>query len=176
MPAGVAAAGRSGSLVRSSSQSQEQQPSEEAAVINRSVCCSRSSSRQQELQLSAGTAEAEVVEAVASSATVAVLERRAGARAQTLARGRGSEASLRSPEPAMPELEISWEQEEEECGRREAETGSWSPPCQSQMKRSGSKSISCPVPSQQGFTCSCCLSRNHTAYPFCVCCGYKFLY
>ncbi len=32
------------------------------------------------------------------------------------------------------------------------------------------------LPSQQGFTCSCCLSRNHfTAYPFCVCCGYKVL-
>ena len=30
--------------------------------------------------------------------------------------------------------------------------------------------------SQQGFTCSSCLSRNHfTAYPFCVCCGYKVL-
>ncbi len=30
--------------------------------------------------------------------------------------------------------------------------------------------------SQQGFTCSCCLSRNHdTAYPFCACCGYKVL-
>ena len=83
------------------------------------------------------------MEAVASSATsvdaaatataairektkVAELERRAGARAQTLARRRGSEASdvLRSPEPAMPELEISWmseereEQEEEECGKK----------------------------------------------------------
>jgi hypothetical protein len=54
------------------------------------------------------------------------LERRAGARAQTLARRRGSEASdvLRSPEPSMPELEISWmseereEQEEEECGKK----------------------------------------------------------
>ena len=32
------------------------------------------------------------------------------------------------------------------------------------------------LPSQQGFTCSSCLSRNHfTAYPFCVCCGYKVL-
>jgi hypothetical protein len=32
------------------------------------------------------------------------------------------------------------------------------------------------LPSQQGFTCSSCLSRNHfTAYPFCVCCGYKIL-
>jgi hypothetical protein len=32
----------------------------------------------------------------------------------------------------------------------------------------------CQLPSQQGLTCSCCLSRNHdTAYPFCVCCGYK---
>ncbi len=32
------------------------------------------------------------------------------------------------------------------------------------------------LPSQQGFTCSCCLSRKHfTAYPFCVCCGFKVL-
>jgi hypothetical protein len=32
------------------------------------------------------------------------------------------------------------------------------------------------LPSQQGFTCSSCLSRNHfTAYPFCVCCGYRVL-
>ncbi len=32
------------------------------------------------------------------------------------------------------------------------------------------------LPSQQGFTCSSCLSRNHfTAYPFCVCCGCKVL-
>ena len=32
------------------------------------------------------------------------------------------------------------------------------------------------LPIQQGFTCSSCLSRNHfTAYPFCVCCGYKVL-
>jgi hypothetical protein len=32
------------------------------------------------------------------------------------------------------------------------------------------------LPSQQGFTCSSCLSRNDfTAYPFCVCCGYKVL-
>jgi hypothetical protein len=72
------------------------------------------------------SAEAGAVEAVASSATsvvaasettaairkemkVTALERRAGARAQTLARGRRSEIldGLRSPEPAMPELEIS---------------------------------------------------------------------
>jgi hypothetical protein len=83
--------------------------------------------------LSAGAAEAGVVEAVASSATsvdaaatataairektkVAVLERRAGARAQTLARRRGYDASdvLRSPEQAMPELEISWMSKERE--------------------------------------------------------------
>ena len=32
------------------------------------------------------------------------------------------------------------------------------------------------LPSKQGLTCSSCLSRNHfTAYPFCVCCGYKVL-
>jgi hypothetical protein len=145
VPAGVAAVGRSGSLVlgaaaldRISSRRKKQQKSTGVAAG-----CSRSSSRQQEQQLSAGAAEAGVVEAVASSATsvdaaatattaicektkVAVLERRAGARAQTLARRRGSEASdvLRSPEPAMPELEISWmseereEQEEEECGKK----------------------------------------------------------
>ncbi len=44
------------------------------------------------------------------------MERRAGARALTLAMRRGSEASdgLRSPEPAIPELEISWVSEERE--------------------------------------------------------------
>jgi hypothetical protein len=47
---------------------------------------------------------------------VAVVERRAGARALTLAMRRGSEVSdgLRSPEPAIPELEISWVSEERE--------------------------------------------------------------
>ena len=31
-----------------------------------------------------------------------------------------------------------------------------------------------PFSNQQGFTCTCCLSTNdHTAYPFCVCCGVK---
>ncbi len=57
---------------------------------------------------------------------VAVVERRAGARALTLAMSRGSEVSdgLRSPEPAIPELEISWvseereELEEEEHGKK----------------------------------------------------------
>jgi hypothetical protein len=135
LPAGVAAVGRRGSLMlgaaaldRSSSRQKMQQKSTGVACS-----CSRISSRQQEQQLSAGAAEAGVVEAVAFSATsvyaavtataairektkVAVLERRAGARAQTLARRRGSEASdvLRSPEPAMPELEISWMSEERE--------------------------------------------------------------
>ena len=192
LPAGVAAVGRSGSLVRSSSRQQEQQPSKEAAAINRSSSCSKSSSRQHEQQLSAGAAEAGVVEAVASSATsvdaaatataairektkVAVLERRAGARAQTLARRRGSEASdvLRSPEPALPELEISWmseereEKEEEECGKKlELDL---EPPLPNEEQE-------CQLPRQQGFTCSFCLSRNHdTAYPLCVCCGSKFL-
>jgi hypothetical protein len=57
-----------------------------------------------------------------------IVERRAGARALTLARTRGSEASdgLRSPEPAM-ELEVSClseereEQEEEEKDKTEEE-------------------------------------------------------
>ena len=193
LPAGVAAVGRSGSLVRSSSRQQEQQPSKEAAAINRSSSCSKSSSRQQEQQLSAGAAEAGVVEAVASSATsvdaaarataairdktkVAVLERKAGARAQTLARRRGSEASdvLRSPEPSMPELEISWmseereEQEEEECGKLELDL---EPPLPEPNEEQEYQ-----LPSQQGFTCSCCLSRNRdTTYPVCVCYGYKVL-
>ena len=50
------------------------------------------------------------------------VERRAGARALTLARTRGSEASdgLRSPEPAM-ELEISWASEEREEPEEEDE-------------------------------------------------------
>ncbi len=110
------------------------------------------------------------MEAVASSATsvdaaatataairektkVAVLERRAGARAQTLARIRGSEASdvLRSPEPGMPELEISWiseereEQEEEECGKKlELDL---EPPLPEPKEKQ-----ECQLPSQQGFT------------------------
>jgi hypothetical protein len=44
------------------------------------------------------------------------VERRAGARALTLAMRRGSEVSdgLRSPELAIPELEISWVSEERE--------------------------------------------------------------
>jgi Mg-chelatase subunit ChlI len=141
--------------------------------------------------LSAGAAEAGVVEAVASSATsvdaaatataataairektkVAVLERRVGARAQTLARRRGSEASdvLRSPEPAMPELEISWMSEEREEQEEEELDLEPSLPEPNEEQE-------CQLPRQQGWICSCCLSRNHdTAYPFCVCCGYKFL-
>jgi hypothetical protein len=168
----------------------EQQPSKEAAAINRIGSCSRSSSRQQEQQLSAGAAEPGVVEAVAFSATsvdaaatataairektkVAVLKSRAGARAQTLVRRRGSKASdvLRRPEPAMPELEISWmseereEQEEEECGKKlELDL---EPPLPEPNEKQEYQ-----LHSQQGFTCSCCLSRNHnTAYPFCVCFG-----
>jgi hypothetical protein len=45
----------------------------------------------------------------AEKSKVAAVERRASARALTLARSRGSEAAecLRSPEPALPELEIS---------------------------------------------------------------------
>jgi hypothetical protein len=71
---------------------------------------------------SAGAATA----AICQKTKVAVVERRAGARALTLSRRRGSEVSdgLRSPEPAMPELEISWasrgrnELEEEEYGKK----------------------------------------------------------
>jgi hypothetical protein len=75
----------------------------------------------------------------------------------------------------MPELEISWmseereEQEEEECGKKlELDL---EPPLPEPNEEQ-----ECQLPRQQGFTCSCCLSRNHdAAYPFCVCCGYKFL-
>jgi hypothetical protein len=85
----------------------------------------------------AGAAVAVASEAVAGSATaaaateaarqkakVAAVERRASARALTLARSRGSEAAegLRSPELAMTELEISWASEErEELGDEEKE-------------------------------------------------------
>jgi hypothetical protein len=194
-PAGVAAVGISGSLGRSSSRQQEKQPSEEAAAIKRSGSRSRSRSSKQEQLLSTEAAEAGAVQVVASSATsvdaaavataairektkVAVLERRAGARALALARRRGSEVSdgLRSPEPAMPELEISWvseareELEEEECGKKpELEL---EPPLPEPNEEEREQEY--PLPRQQGFTCSCCLSRNHdTAYPVCSCCGYK---
>jgi hypothetical protein len=54
--------------------------------------------------------------AVRQKAKAAAVERRASARALTLARIRGSEPAecLRSPEPAMPELKISWASEERE--------------------------------------------------------------
>jgi hypothetical protein len=63
-------------------------------------------------------------EAVRQKAKVAAVERRASARALTLARSRGSEVAegLRSPELTMPELEISWASEErEELGYEEEE-------------------------------------------------------
>ncbi len=80
----------------------------------------------------AGAAAAVAGESVAGSATAAVhqkakvaaVERRASARALTLARSRGSEAAecLRSPEPTLPELKISWASEErEELGDDEKE-------------------------------------------------------
>ena len=114
----------------------------------------------------ASSATSEDAAATATAATaairektkVAVLERRAGARAQTLARRRGSEASdvLRSPEPSMPELEISWmseereEQEEEECGKKlELDL---EPPLPEPNEEQEYQ-----LPSQQGFTCSFCL-------------------
>ncbi len=71
----------------------------------------------------AGSATA-ATEAVRQKAKVAAVERRASARALTLAMSRGSEAaeSLRSPELTMPELEISWASEErEELGEEEKE-------------------------------------------------------
>jgi hypothetical protein len=53
---------------------------------------------------------------ICQKAKVNTVERRADARAQKLARSRGTEASdgLRSPEPAISELEISWVSEERE--------------------------------------------------------------
>jgi hypothetical protein len=62
--------------------------------------------------------------AVRQKAKIAAVERRVSARALALARSRGSEAAecLRSPEPALPELEISWASEErEELGDDEKE-------------------------------------------------------
>ncbi len=70
------------------------------------------------------TAAAAATASVFQKAKVAAVERRESARALTLARSRGSEATecLRSPEPALPELEISWASEErEELGDNEKE-------------------------------------------------------
>jgi hypothetical protein len=77
---------------------------------------------------------------------VAVVERRAGARELILAMRRGSEVSdgLRSPEPAMPELEISWVSEERagrRGGREEAGKGAWAPLCQRHAGVDGRKNI-----------------------------------
>jgi hypothetical protein len=79
--------------------------------------------------LAAITTSEDAVAAIRQKSKVAVVERRAGARALTLAMRRGSEVSdgLRSPEPAIPELEISWvsgerEELEEEEYRTKLET------------------------------------------------------
>jgi hypothetical protein len=110
---------------RSSSPRHEQQPSAGAASAIEAAVDSRisSSSLLQEQQPLAGAAAAVAGESVAGSATaaatataavrqkakVAAVERRTSVRALTLARSRGSEAAecLRSPEPALPEREIS---------------------------------------------------------------------
>jgi hypothetical protein len=70
------------------------------------------------------TAVAAATAAIRQKAKVAAVERRASARALILARSRGSEEAecLRSPEPALPELEISCASEErEELGDNEKE-------------------------------------------------------
>jgi hypothetical protein len=73
----------------------------------------------------AGSATAAAAtEAVRQKAKVAAVERRASARALTLARSRGTEAAegLRSSELAMPELEIIWASEKRgELGDEEKE-------------------------------------------------------
>jgi hypothetical protein len=71
------------------------------------------------------------------------VERRAGARALALVMRRGSEVSdgLRSPEPAIPELEISWVSEEREELQEEEEYGTKSPLCQRHPGIDGRKTI-----------------------------------
>ncbi len=72
-------------------------------------------------------------------------------------------------------LEISWMSEE----REEQDKEEWGKKLELDLEPplpEPNEEQEYQLPSQQGFTCSCCLSRNHdTADPFCVCCYYKFL-
>jgi hypothetical protein len=75
-------------------------------------------------------------------------------------------------EQRVEEVEEQREEEEAEEQREEEDVDEQREDDEKPAHRPLKPSLS----SQQGFTCSSCLSRNHfTAYPFCVCCGYKVL-
>jgi hypothetical protein len=79
----------------------------------------------------------------------------------------------REEEKEEEELEEQREEEEAEEQREEEEDVDEQ---REEDEKPAHRPLKPSLPSQQGFTCSSCLSRNHfTAYPFCVCCGYKVL-
>ena len=80
----------------------------------------------------------------------------------------------REEEKEEEETEEQREEEEEAEEQREEEEDVDEQ--REEDEKSAQRPLKPSLPSQQGFTCSSCLSRNHfTAYPFCVCCGYKAL-
>ncbi len=109
---GAAAKAGAEAVDRSSSLQQKQRPSKGAAAVGRSSSC-------WEEQSGGGGRHYNISECgccYSPKNESGSLERRAGGRALTLAMRRGSEVSdgLRSPEPAIQELEISWVSEERE--------------------------------------------------------------
>jgi hypothetical protein len=77
-------------------------------------------------------------------------------------------------EEQREEEEAEEQREEEEAEQREEEEDVDEE--REEDEKLAHRPLKPSLPSQQGLTCSSCLSRNHfTAYPFCVCCGYKVL-
>jgi hypothetical protein len=104
----------------------------------------------------ADSAAASATVAVLQRAKVAVWERRTSARAQILARRRESEGSevLRSPDPVVSELEISWasgEREELECTKREIDEDVMEP----------ERGTAAPHPRDR-ILCTICYAQYHT--------------
>ncbi len=127
-----------------------------------------------EVKETSSAATAAVAEAVSASATagdsaataataaviqrgkVAVWERRTNARAQILVKRRESEGSevLRSPDPVVSELEISWasgEREELECTKREIDEDVMEP----------ERGTAAPHPRDR-ILCTICYAQYHT--------------
>ncbi len=124
----------------------------------------------EEVSTSATAADsAATTAAVLQRAKVAVWERRTSARAQILARRRESEGSevLRSPDPVVSELEISWasgeQREELECPKNVID--------EDVMKPERGTATTKPHPWGR-ILCTICCAQYHTwCYTFCKSCS-----
>jgi hypothetical protein len=112
------------------------------------------------------TVAAVATAAVLQGAKVAVWERRTSARAQILARRRESAEVLRSPDPVVSELEISWasrEREELECTKSVKDEDVMDP----------ERGTATTTPHPWGrILCTICCAQYHTwCYAYCKSCS-----